>query len=289
MKTKHIYILGVVLSVFISCAKKDKMAENLIQTIKIESRYANKETKNVIEKMIEAHGGLKAWQDKSSISYEHTYVNPFDPSDPWTSNEIIEQRSRRVFQNWPLDNAEIIYDGKDYYGVNWKRGNPPKFTAHLAMYFSNLPWLTQDNGVKLGEIKIRKILNEPKEYIAVKMTFENSVGESSEDYYNLLIDQETYLLQGVEYIMTYGALLDLMELPKDVKFLGPFIKKMEGYDTVEGLKVPNKLITLGSKGEDYGFHTYKKWSFSKPFKNELVNIPENAILDISSNKRKATE
>jgi len=285
MKTKNIFKIGFLIMVLMSCKEKSVKTESITSVPVLESRYESTETKRVIEKMITAHGGLINWKNKPSISYVHTFVSPFDPSDPWTSHEIIEQGRRRVYQNWPLDSAEIIYNGKEFYGVNWKRSNPPKFTAHLAMYFSNLPWLTQDNGVKLGEVRRRKILDEPKEYLAVKMTFKDDVGESSDDYYDLLIDPETYTLMAVEYIMTYGALLDLMELPKEVKFLGPFIKKMENYVSIEGLKMPTKLVTLGPKGEDYGFHTYKNWSFSKSFNDELVLLPENAQLDSSSSKR----
>ena len=127
-----------------------------------DSKYASEQTREVIGKMIEAHGGLKKWQGMPSISYQHTYVSPHDPSNPWTSDEIVEQGTRRVYQKWPLDNAEIIYDGEAYYGVNWQRGNPPKFTAHLAMYFSNIPWLTQDEGVKLGDVRTRKILDQTR-------------------------------------------------------------------------------------------------------------------------------
>ncbi len=138
----------------------------------------------------------------------------------------------------------------------------------------------------LGEVRKKKILNEPKEYLAVKMTFGSGTGESSDDYYDLLIDTETYTLMGYEYIMAYGAILDAFELPKDVKFLGPFIKKMVDYETVDGLKMDTKLITFGPKGEDYGYHTYKNWNFSKTFEDKLVTVPSNAIEDKSSSKRK---
>jgi len=293
-------MVGFLFFMLLSCAEKNNKAEKTTPSTSIkssmdmdsdssmdmDSRYKNAETKRVIEKMIAAHRGLEKWKSKPSFSYTNTYIHPSDPSDPWTSDEIVENGRRRVFQNWPLDKAQVIYDGKGYYGVNWIRGNPPKFTAHLAFYFSNLPWVTQDPGVMLGEVRKKKILNEPKEYLAVKMTFGSGTGESSDDYYNLLIDPETYTLRGIEYIMAYGAILDAFELPKDVKFLGSFIKKMVDYETVDGLKMFTKLITFGPKGEDYGYHTYKNWNFSKTFEDKLVTVPSNAIEDTSSSKMK---
>ncbi len=282
MKTKLIFALSILVIIITASAMK-----NNTEAYFIGPKYATQESKELIKKMIAAHGGLEQWQSKPSISYRHSYVGPWDPSDPWTSDEIIEQGSRRVYQNWPLDTAQIIYDGMGYYGVNWvARANPPKFTAHLAMYFSNIPWLTQDEGVNLGEVRKRKLLDDPKEYLTVKMTFDNSVGQSSNDYYDLYIDPETYLLRGFEYIMTYGALLDLMELPSEVKFMGPFIKKIEGYDTVDNLKVPNKIITIDLEGKDYGTHYYSHWSFSKSFTDDLVTLPSNAVKDNSSSERK---
>ncbi|WP_340077834.1 hypothetical protein [Leptobacterium sp. I13] len=293
MKTRIAYVFTlVVLIVSISaCNTKKKSEETTTENTApaLDPRYASEETKEVIEKMIKAHGDLEKWKNSPSVSYQHTYIGPFDPSDPWTSDEIIEQGKRRVYQNWPLDKAEIFYNGKGYYSVNWKRGNPAKFTAHLAYYFSNIPWLTQDNGVKLGEVRTREIFDEPKEYIAVKMTFEPTAGESPKDYYDLMIDPETYELKAMEYVVAYGAILDAMGLPAEVEFFGPMIKKFEKYEVVDEFKVPVKLITLGPEGEDFGFHTYKNWSFTKPFTDDLVKIPENAVKDTSSSKRKKAE
>lgn len=249
-------------------------------------KYHSKKTQEIIEKMILAHGGMEAWILAPTISYTHTYTNPFDPSDLWTSEEIIEQGRRRVYQYWPLDSAEIIFDGNDFYSVGWKRGNPPKFTAHLAYYFGNIPWLTQDESVLLGEVRKRKILNDPKEYIAIKMTFRGDAGEAPKDYYDLLIDPETYLVRGYEYIVTYGALLDAMELPKEVEFMGPFFKLIDSYETVNGLTVPKRLTTFGMDGEDYGTHAYKDWSITKSFSEDLMQLPIDAIKDDSSNLRK---
>jgi hypothetical protein len=249
--------------------------------------YASKETLTIIQKMLKAHGGFKPWSNKSTVGYVHTYVGPQDPGDPWTSEEIVEQGTRRVYQNWQLDEAKIIYNGEAYYGVNWKRGNPPKFTAHLAYYFGNLPFLTQDEGVTLTATGKASILEGTEEYLTVKMTFDKGTGESSDDYYELYIDEKTFMLKAVKYIMTYGALLDAFELPADVKFLGPFYKYYEDYVELDGLIVPSKLTTRGTEGEDYGYHIYENWTFNKTFNENLMTIPDNAIMDTSSATRKS--
>lgn len=118
------------------------------------------------------------------------------------------------------------------------------------------------------------------------MTFEAGVGDASDDYYVIFIDPDTYMMRGAEFIVTYGAMLDLFGVPEDVTHLGPMFKIFEDYKTIDGLKVSTRYKTFTPDGTLYGDHTVEQISFSKPFDESRMKMPEGAVIDQSSNKRK---
>ena len=88
---------------------------------------------------------MARWAEAPSVSYEHTLISPGDEDDPWVARETIEQGSRRVYQDWPLDGATLGYDGSEAWTTDWKRGNPPKFMVYVSYYIMNMPWMTRDS------------------------------------------------------------------------------------------------------------------------------------------------
>jgi len=244
---------------------------------------------DVAQAMIEAHGGLAAWKATTTVSYKHTLVAPYEPDDPWVSVEVVDQQTRREYQDWPLDEARIVSDGSQVWSVNWKRANPPKFMVNMAYYFINLPWLTQDDGVNLGETAEGTLPGDEKTYVTIMMTFDAGVGDAPDDYYKLFVDPDTGLLKGVEYIVTYGAMLDLMGAPAEQTFLGPLTKVYTSYEVVDGLKMPASYRTFGPDGNIYGEHTVENLSFNRTFDANQLKMPEGAVVDHSSAKRAASK
>ena len=45
----------------------------------------------------------------------------------------------------------LAWDGRRAWSENWNAPYPPRFMALLNYYFLNLPWLTSDPGVILGD------------------------------------------------------------------------------------------------------------------------------------------
>ncbi len=116
--------------------------------------YANDETQRIIEAMVDAHGGIERWRAAPSIRYDDIMHNSFAGKDQfafWVAHEVIDQKTRQVWQDWPMDNARIGYDGKQVWSENWQKGNPSASMVHFFYYFVNLPWITQDDGVILSE------------------------------------------------------------------------------------------------------------------------------------------
>lgn len=246
-------------------------------------RYANEDTKAVIQRMIDAHGGMDAWNSIPTLSYEHLMLDPRKPEDKWLSHEVIEQGRRRLYQEWPFDGGTLAYDGKNVWTENWGRGNPPGMMAFVSHFFLNLPWITQDDGVTLGEVRREAFPkggpDTGKTYHVVQLKYDpTTTGASEHEFYDLYIDPDTYLLKGVNYTVTYRPLMDIFRVPKEVKFMGPLFKYYESHTEVAGLTFPMRYDTY-RQGQPYGIHTVENYAVDTPFDEARLVMPAGGVVD----------
>lgn len=228
--------------------------------------------RKLAQRMIEAHGGMDAWQKAPSVRFE----DRFQPSEgEGFSTTIVEQGSRRACIDMPESGARMAWDGEKAWSLNWKSGAPPRFMALLNYYFLNLPWLTQDPGVVLGEPGKAKLRDETIEYTTLRMTFEDGIGDTPKDYYELYIHPETHRLRACEYIVTYRSLL-----PPGVDATPPHILVFDEFTTVSGLLVPTSY-TIYDGDKVYASCEIRNWSFTQPFDAKRVAMPAGAVLDES--------
>lgn len=251
--------------------------------------YATEETRRVIERMVNAHGGMERWRDAPSVSYDNIFFNPFAQGDPWwVSREVTDPGTRRAYQDWPLDGATLGYDGARTWTTDWKRPNNPRFMAHFFYYFVNLPWLTQDAGVRLGEPESRRLPDDETEYIAVRMEFTEppTVGKTADDSFRLFIHPETFLLQAYEYTIGWGPMLDGMNVPQGEVF-GPTLRVHDRFSTVDDLVIPATMRTISQDGSRvFGHHAILNPSFSRPFEEDRMTMPDEATVDTLGNVRR---
>lgn len=268
------------------------------QVIKGMPDYNNEQTKEVIENMIEAHGGWELWANAPSIKFDNVFFNtsPQAANPWWVSTEIIEQtgasvNDRKVFHNYHIGGKEggfsMGYDGNEVWASpDWGIGNYPKFMTYFFYYFLNLPWLTQDDNVLLSEVTGAEY-NGSQVY-KINMTFKEdpAIGKVKADSYVLFIDQESYQLVAYEYSMGFGAQLDAMGLPKGAKILGPVFRHIDEYVEAGGLYFPARMHTTNqAQTNTYGHHTLINYSIETPFMGKIVQKPNDAVVDNSSSKR----
>ncbi len=255
--------------------------------------YASPETQEIIDAMVAAHGGLDAWNSASVISFDNTMFNPFagDGDNPWWyTHETIEQGSRKAVQDWPLNNATLVYDGEATWTTGWNMSNPPKFMVHFFYYFVGLPWLTQDSNTQLGAPEPGRLPGVDQDLVTITMTFSEapSVGKTALDSFKLYIDPDSHLLRGYEYSIGYGAMLDLFGVPEGQVF-GPMLRVHDDFAEVDGLTVPIRFHTMAADGSaTYGYHILTNYSFSDSFDQDRLHRPADAIVDQSSAERAAT-
>ena len=270
------------------------------QLKKYEPDYANEESKKLVEKMIEAHGGWEKWAEAPSLSFDNIFFNTGaqQGQNPWwVSSEIIEQSSEsRVYQEWPIINSALAYDGKKTWAKeNFRIGNQPKFMVHFFYYFIGLPWLTQDNNVKLGPVEKKmygnSYFNQPeREVFTILMEFKEAptVGKTKNDFFRLYIDPLNYTIVAYEYAIGYGAMLDLLGVPSGRKFMGPVFRHIDANTNVDGLMFPTQMHTTNmDQSRVYGQHILMNYSITKEFDESLLDMPEDGVIDQSSSERES--
>lgn len=251
--------------------------------------YASEETKTVIEKMIAAHGGYEKWQALETLTFTSTMHSPsLGFLRFWVKTQTIDMKTRRSYQDWPLVGSQMTYDGERTWSVDWRVGNPPNHQHSVFYYYANLPWLTQDDFVKLGAVEKIKHPAFKTEVYKVPMSFTASpiLGKSEKDTYTLYINSETYLLDGYEYTIGYGPLLDVLKVPQDKTVFGPMLRLNNYTGDVNGLKFPMLMTTHSpDMSQQYGDHALYSFKMNEPFDEQRMIMPVNGLVDASKDIR----
>lgn len=245
--------------------------------------YATAETRRVVTAMVEAHGGIDRWTNVPAIRFDNIMHNNYHDKNEfawWVAHEVIDQDTRRVWQDWPMDDAQIGFDGEQVWSVNWNRGNPSASMVHFFYYFVNLPWLTQDDNVLLSAPSRFTWPGTDIELHEVRMTFADApgVGKSAKDFFVLYIHPQTYQLFGYQYGNGYKPLVDLMNMPEGQEVFGPLWRRITRYEEVGGLLFPTSFHTMPEANERIvGNHVILNIDISTPFEAEKSTPPADAV------------
>jgi hypothetical protein len=253
--------------------------------------YANDKTKEVIEAMVNAHGGIEKWRSIPAISFDNVMHNNYHGKNElawWVARETIDQETKQVYQDWYLDDAEIAFDGEQVWSNNWRKANPPTAMLYFFYYFINVPFITQDDGVVLSEVsEFEWPGHGGKTYHEVKMTFKERpvIGKSALDYFVLYIDPATNLLAGYQYAVGNRALLDSLGQPPERELFGPLWRIITKNQTVDGLVFPAAFRTMPEADERIvGNHLVLHLDVSTPMDKSKLEMPEGAIIDDVANR-----
>ncbi|MDH4124447.1 MAG: hypothetical protein OEW64_01380 [Gammaproteobacteria bacterium] len=246
--------------------------------------YEDTESQRIIEAMVAAHGGIERWRAAPSIRFDNIMHDNYHRKENfawWVAHEVIDQKTRRVWQDWPMDDARIGYDGKEVWSTNWNKGNPSAFMVHFFYYFVNLPWLTQDDGVILSAPQRFRWPGTETDFYEIRMTFEDAptVGKSGKDFYVLYIDPDSYRLFGYQYGSGYEPLVNLMNMPEGKDVFGPLWRLITRYEEVDHLLFPAAFRTMPGPDERIvGNHVILNIDVSTPFETERSERPEGSTV-----------
>jgi len=224
----------------------------------------------IVQDMIAAHGGMATWKNAPTFSFTEQW------GDRPPSRFVVEQNSRRVYMDTPATGTSLAWDGEKAWSLNWSARTPPRFLALLNYYFIDIPWLTQDPGVKLAEPETGTLPGESTQYATVMMTFMPGTGDTPDDYYRLYINPETKMLRAVDYVVTYQALM-----PEGHTSSPEHRLVYDGMTEVDGLKLPSHF-TIYENNEVYAACAISDYSLSAPFDEARMTMPEGAHEDTST-------
>jgi len=233
-----------------------------------------------LEEAYSAHGGLETYKKFNVVEYDLKDL-PFSPVGVLNDHQLIDLNSRHVLIT--SDTYKIGFDGNEaWITPNIEAlGIPPRFYSSTPFYFFGLPFLFADPGANLEPLGIKELNG--KKYNVVKVTYDNGVGDTSNDNYVAYIDKDTNQLKLVHYIVTYPPLMQ----GKTIDELERHAAMYDEWQEADGLSVPKKISfyvwsedSLGD--EALGFIRFENVSFKKESPDPTIfQKPEGAVVDNS--------
>ena len=226
------------------------------------------EAEALVDKMVEAHGGMNAFNNANMVSFKHIlYMPGMSANFPrWmVSEEIIDQKSNRKYANYPMWESKIINDGEKVWSVNWTFGNPAAQMSGIHYNFAFLPWLANNGESKFGTTG-KSTLPDGGDTNFNTIEFTNpKLGPAT---WTLFIHPETNLLGGFK-----------------IDFPGPGpspYHTIKGYNTFGGLTFATDWMTRAVQGEQsriIGYHALINVELNPKVDKSVFEAPSGAKLE----------
>lgn len=220
------------------------------------------------KKLLDAHGNWSKWIDAKAFSYAMVH----ETNLAW-ENHYISLPDRKV--RIDADTWQIGNDGeKVWISPNRQafQGNSVRFYHNLYFYFFSIPYIFTDPGVNVKKTE-NKLVN-GQSYEAFEVSFEENVGDSSNDKYFMLVDPQTGKLAWVLYTVTF--------FDKNNTKMNAL--KYEDYRDAGGLVFPRVMTGYqfendSTKGINYQVSFSDVFLLDEPMDEDLFEMPKkNAVV-----------
>lgn len=248
--------VAVLLLVVLGCdsSKKSTSTENIVaQTSSV--------FEPAIKAIFDAHGGYNIWENMQSMQFELSKGE----------KHLVNLKSRNVrveSDNWTIGSkGEVVWITPDT--TDFK---DPRFYHNLYFYFASMPFVLGDPGINY-EVVEDKIFKDTT-YAAVKISFDNGVGDASNDNYILCYDKHTSRMKWLLYTVTYGD-----DVPNENFGLINYVEWVE----VNGVLMPSRLVWYKYKDEKIverrSDAKISNWELSETmYEDAIFESPNNARL-----------
>jgi len=249
-----------------------------------QANYESEEIEKITIKMTDAHGGLKQWRDSPSLYFETNLTAHNGMFPEYNEQVTIHPISRKTYVDFP-DKAgnprrKLAHDGEKAWAIGSGSGlemAPARFTCWRNFYLLNLPFVMHDRGVTVSDLKEVKIPGKNIDGYSVKLTFGGDVGDSSNDFYLLYINKNTYRLEASEYNMTYASML-----PKGMESLPASVLTYETFEEIDGLLLPTMYKVHWQENMEHIITgKVSNWDTKKSFDYARMEMPSEAQMDTS--------
>ena len=264
MQLKSIILFVFALAIF-ACQETQAPAQQSAAEVKESPQLPT--LPEALARGLEAHGGLERWQKMRSLEYDIDRGGSAE-------HQLIDLHNRKV--RLSHENYTLGFDGKEVWVAPNKEAfgkGSARFYHNLIFYFHAIPFVLADPGIQYEELPQKAF--EGKLYDAVKISYNDGVGDAPDDYYIAHFDPETHLMKWLLYTVTYYS-----GTPGE-KYNALLYDE---YEEVNGLKVP-KLM----KGYKYENGELGELRYERPFNSiklsetapdqSLFEMPEVAEID----------
>lgn len=252
--------------------------------------YDSPATEAMVKAVIEAHGGWERWAASEAVSFDHIMfdrnADTPETSSWWITEETVEQGRRRTYMRLPLEEGWVANDGETVWSINWEKFNPPRMMTLTHYYFAFLPWLTQDASVNVRSLGEEALPGQEVAYPKLEITWDVGPEDVSGRMF-MFVDPETHLLKGMGHTVTYGHMLDAMQLPPEVREVGPAIHVIDELNRYDGLLIPGAFRTF-MRGQEIGSHVIKSVDLNADFDEGRLEMPPGAVVDETSPRRRTS-
>lgn len=236
---KNLILLFTVLISLSACKNDTKTTSEdpLLETTELDSTEINlqdgdaktnqanteKAFPSELQAVFAAHGGLDHWKKMNNLCFEMKGKN----GEETHSVSLPDRKTKIETKDWSI--------GKDGKGV-WLlkhdlgyEGNPV-FYHNLMFYFYAMPFIIADPGTNYTAVEPTEL--DGKMYNGFKISYNDGVGDSSEDEYILYFDPETNKMSWLAYTVTFKD----QKKSDDWHFV-----KYDKWEDVNGLLLPEKF------------------------------------------------
>ncbi len=210
------------------------------------STQSENPAKALVQESIKAHGGIDKWYDNGLLHFRWTY-NMRDKGVTLDTTQTVDPKS--------LSTVHKVQGSDTTFGMNkgvaWikpadaKFMVPPKFWSLTPIYLFGIPFVFNDENANFEQLRASMHF-EGKDYTQVKITYNAGAGDSSDDYYVLLIDPETKITRGAYYTVTNPLVLN-GKAPGPAKFI-----TLDNLTDIEGVKLASGHRTFKLEGGEIG-------------------------------------
>jgi hypothetical protein len=245
--------------------------------------YENDDARELVERMLAAHGGLEPWQDVQALQF-HFFTKTINaqgpnPQPPFYSIETTRLSDGAARLEWPFLGAVTGWDTETVWSADWPIPPlPPGFFTGLTTSFMTLPWLIQTDGMRVSAPYDAELPGENVVLPAVRVTFDGQGPEIPGEYYEVFIDPETHLLRAIGFNITHPQMVAIAG-----QSIGPNYHVFREYTRRGGLVIPSYYETIGSRLDSDqvvgAIHVAWNIRLDLQLNDAAVSPPPDAVMD----------
>jgi hypothetical protein len=234
-----------------------------------------------LQQALDAHGGLDTWESYGTVEYDFSLRIGDATRDDHHVFDLNRRRVRVEHADYTVgitDTLAWAAPSMDAYGYT----APPRFYGKAYTYLFSIPFVFADPGVNVEPVGQRSL--QGTSYDALKVTFEEGVGDTPRDVFYVYLNPETQQVHAALFSVTYRN-------PEVTRPITGMV--YEEWTTAGGLTVPRRASMYGVSGdqtlqEKLGTIDYRDVKFREATpEREQFRMPEGAVRDTSLQGRQA--